>query len=205
MSTEESNSVSIGSFFKRAAVQPHKIMSSDMYISAWKNVLLLLCLAATVVFAAYILYLPLMYDGSAQNQYAGMGLLVVYLGLFSFLFLAPVMVVHFYVFSGINHKWGRSSKIFAKMFSDYSAILIPTFILYAAGLYFYSLMDTFQPYLHQFGILLMLGAVIIYITLSVSLVHYYVGKHHKTVTIIYAVITSLVIPAGLIFFVANII
>lgn len=188
MHEPESNEEGAITFFKNAIIRPKENIIGNANLSVMINMGLVFFMFIITVLLLYIAYIFISYMTRGFENYAYMGILVVYVGLFAFLLLIPLIMVNLYVIYLINQKFSNEKADFKKVFSDHTTILIPVFLLYSIGLFFYSLVETSQPYLMLGGGLLILLSIIMYVRRSIKLVKYYVKDSGSKISYVYAAI-----------------
>ncbi|QQK75448.1 hypothetical protein HUG15_07540 [Salicibibacter cibarius] len=191
-------------FFKNSIIRPNINIENNIHLSVMNNIALLLFLFIVTLPILYIAYIPIFLTSTGFEEYASMGILFVFVGLFVYLLLIPIMLINICVIYLLNKKFSDVVRPFKKVLSDHTAIWISTFLLYSIGLYFYSYMETFRPYITLAGTLIMLVSIIMYVRRLILLVKHYVKDGSKKVVNIYAIILVLTALFGLPFFLSNV-
>lgn len=197
MDESKSDEKGIFTFFKTSIFQSNANIRSDNHLSMMSNIALILLVFIGTVLILYIAYLPISFMSSGFEQYAGWGLLVVFMGLTVYLFLMPVMLVNIFIVHYLNKKIGTIVKSFDKVLSDHTTIWISTFLLFSLGLYFYSYLETLRPYATLAGSLIIFVSIVIYIRRLISLVNYYIKDDSRIAANIYAIVLVVTVLFGL--------
>lgn len=180
-------------FFKESITQPNRTIKDNSHLSITNNIVLFLLIFLISTFLLYVAYIPIFLTYTGYEEYASMGIIVVFFGLLMHLLLVPVMLINILIIYFLNKKLSETVRSFKKILTDHTVIWISTFLLYSIGLYFYSYLETFRPYITLGGSLIIILSIIIYISRLVLLVKYYVKHDHKKVANIYAIVLVLII------------
>lgn len=178
-------------FLKKSITQPNQITKHNSYLSVMNNLVLFLLIFLISAFLLYVAYIPIFLTYTGFEEYASMGILVVLFGLLMHLFLVPVMLINISIIYFLNKKFSDTARSFKKVLTDHTAIWISTFLVYSIGLYFYSYLETFRPYITLGGSLIIIISITMYISRLILLVKYYMKNDHKKVITIYAILLVL--------------
>lgn len=167
-------------FIKNAILKPKANINGNTYISVKNNIEIFLFLFFGIHFMSAIINIPIM---GAMSPYAAMGLVVVFICLFLFVFWIPVFLVNIQVLNFLNKKYSGTARSRQKIWSDHSTILIRYYLLYSIGSWLFAYSET--TYVSLAGQLIILAAIILYISHSIYLViHYAKDGSDKTYRIL---------------------
>lgn len=197
MNAATSNKKDVYTFFKHSIIQPSQNTKNNNYLSVPNNILLLFLLFISAAFISFIAYIPIFLVSTGFEDYTSTNFFFIIFGLIVYLFFMPGMLVNIFVLYLLNKKYGSSVKNFKKVLSDHTAIWLSTFLLYAIGLYFYSYMESFGPYITLAGTLIIFISIILYLRRSILLARHYVSKGNRLKANIYAVILIIIVLFGL--------
>lgn len=197
MNEVNSNEKDIYTFFKSSIIKPNLNIENNNYLSVTNNILLLFLLFIVAAYALFIAYIPIFLTSTGFDDYTSMNFFSVIFGLIVYLLFTPVMLINIYVIYLINKKFSSVARNFKQVLSDHTAFWISTFLLYSIGLYFYSYMESFGPYITLAGTLIILVSIAMYLRRLILLVKHYVTDYSKTIVNIYGVILVVTALIGL--------